>query len=230
MATGRGAMLSFIVLSMAIIAVLGRKGGIGKSTIVGNLAGEFVAMGRTVVALDADPQHSLAAWAAQGEGMLSRTVEKVKTDTAEALEAKVRKVPKGVDFILIDTPPGIPEVGYQAALVADLVLLPCGASPLELFALKEALAQALKARAERRSKKPRIRFVPSRVLMGTNLGRNLTTALEEMGKKVLPAIAQRIVVAEAVSNGLTVGEYAPHSVAHEEFEALAKAVEQIVAR
>ena len=37
---------------MAIIAVLGRKGGIGKSTIVGNLAGEFAAMGRSVIVLD----------------------------------------------------------------------------------------------------------------------------------------------------------------------------------
>jgi chromosome partitioning protein len=223
-------LLSFIVLSMAIIAVLGRKGGIGKSTIVGNLAGEFVAMGRNVVALDADPQHSLAAWASQGAGTLSRIVEKVKTDTAEALDAKVRKVQKGADLVLIDTPPGIPEVGYQAALVADLVLLPCGPSPLELYALKEALAEVLKARAERRSKKPRIRFVPSRVLMGTNLGRSLSSALEVMGKKLLPAIGQRIVVAEAVTNGLTVGEYAPGSVAHSEFEALAKAVDEIVSR
>jgi chromosome partitioning protein len=159
--------------------------------------------------------------------MLSRAVEKVKADTAEALDAKVRKVQKA-DLILIDTPPGIPEIGYQAALVADLVLLPCGPSPLELFALKEALALALKARAERRSKKPRIRFVPSRVLMGTNLGRSLSTALEEMGKKVLPAIGQRIVVAEAVNHGLTVSEYSPNSTAHEEFEALAKAVEEIL--
>jgi len=215
---------------MAIIAVLGRKGGIGKSTIVGNLAGEFAAMGRSVILLDADPQHSLAAWASQGEGALSRSVEKVKPDTAAALEAKVHKVQKSADLILIDTPPGIPEIGYQAALVADLVLLPCGPSPLELFAMKEALAQALKARAERRSKKPRIRFVPSRVLLGTNLGRNLSTALEQMGKKVLPSIGQRIVVAEAVANGLTISEYAPNSVAHEEFEALAKAVEKIVWR
>jgi chromosome partitioning protein len=215
---------------MAIIAVLGRKGGIGKSTIVGNLAGEFAAMGRSVIVLDADPQHSMAAWASQGEGMLSRTVEKVKTDTAEALEAKLHKVHKSADVILIDTPPGIPEIGYQAALVADLVLLPCGPSPLELYAMKEALSLALKARAERRSKKPRIRFVPSRVLMGTNLGRSLSSALEEMGKKVLPPISQRIVVAEAVANGLTVSEYAPTSVAREEFEALAKAVDAIVGR
>jgi len=215
---------------MAIIAVLGRKGGIGKSTIVGNLAGEFAAKGRSVIVLDADPQHSLAAWASQGEGTLSRSVEKVKADSAEVLEAKVHKVQKSADLVLIDTPPGIPEIGYQAALVADLVLLPCGPSPLDLFALKDTLAQTLKARAERRSKKPRIRFVPSRVLMGTNLGRSLSTSLEKMGKKVLPSIGQRIVVAEAVANGLTVSEYAPNSVAHAEFEALAKAVEKIVWR
>ena len=197
---------------MAIIAVAGRKGGIGKSTIVGNLAAEFAAMGRTVRVLDADPQHSLAAWARQGEGILSRCIEKVDGGEEGELQAKARKAEKKADLVFIDTPPGDPETAYQAALVADLVLLPCGPSPLDLFALKESLALALKARAERRSKRPRIRFVPSRVIRTTNLGRDLSSSLAEMGKKVLPAIGQRIVVAEAVMYGLTVSEYAPTSV------------------
>ena len=215
---------------MAIVAVLGRKGGIGKSTIVGNLAAEFAAMGRTVAVLDADPQHSMMAWASQGKGMLSRCVEKVKADAAGALPASARKAEKTAEIVLIDTPPGMPDTAYQAALAADLVLLPCGPSPLDLLSLKGALAQALKARAERRSKKPRIRFVPSKVLMSTNLGRSLSSSLEEMGKKVLPPIGQRIVVAEAVAKGLTACEYAPNSASHAEFEALAKAVDKIVMR
>jgi chromosome partitioning protein len=215
---------------MAIIAVAGRKGGVGKSTIAGNLAAEFAALGRSVIVLDADPQHSLAAWAAQGDGMLSRCVEKVKGANADALRAKARSAEKAADIILIDTPPGMPEITYQAALVADLFLLPCGPSPLDLFALKEALSLALRARAERRSKRPRIRFVPSRVLMNTNLGRGLSSSLEEMGKKVLPPIGQRIVVAEAVMSGLTVREYAPNSVSRMEFKELAKAVDKIVMR
>jgi len=215
---------------MAIIAVAGRKGGIGKSTIVGNLASEFAAMGRTVVALDADPQHSLAAWAAQGEGMLASCVEKVDAAGAEGLAARARKAGKAADIVLIDTPPGTPATTYQAALAADLVLLPCGPSPLDLLALKEALALALKARAERRSKRPRVRFVPSRVLMHTNLGRNLSSSLKDMGKKVMPPIGQRIAVAEAVADGLTVREYAPNSPAQMEFEALADAVDKIVSR
>jgi chromosome partitioning protein len=212
---------------MAIIAVGGRKGGVGKSTIVGNLAGEFARMGRSVVVLDADPQHSLVTWAEQGDGMLSRCVEKVENG-ASTLRARARTVEKEADIVLIDTPPGMPETAYQAALAADLMLLPCGPSPLDLYALKEALALSLKARAERRSKKPRIRFVPSKVLMNTNLGRGLASSLKDMGRKVLPAIGQRVVVAEAVASGLTVAEYAPQSPAHEEFRALAKAVEKIL--
>jgi chromosome partitioning protein len=213
---------------MAVIAIAGRKGGIGKSTIAGNLAAEFAALDRTVAALDADPQHSLAAWAEQGEGMLSRCVEKVHHGDSDDLRTKVRSANKTAEIVLIDTPPGLPEVTYQAMLLADLVLLPCGPSPLDLFPLKEALRLALKARAERRSKKPRIRFVPSKVLKNTNLGRGLSSSLEQLGKKVLPGIGQRIVVAEAVMTGLTVREFAPSSPACAEFEELAKAVNRIV--
>ena len=215
---------------MAIIAVAGRKGGVGKSTIAGNLAAEFAAMGHSVIVLDADPQHSLAAWASQGQGMLSHCVEKVKAADAETLRTRARSAEKDVDLVIVDTPPGLPEITYQAALVADLLLLPCGPSPLDLFSLKEALSLALKARAERRSKRPRIRFVPSKVLLNTNLGRSLSSSLEEMGKKVLPPIGQRIAVAEAVVTGLTVCEYAPNSVARMEFKDLAKAVQKIVLR
>jgi chromosome partitioning protein len=212
---------------MAIIAIAGRKGGIGKTTIAGNLAAEFAGMKRTVRLLDADPQHSLADWAEQGHGLLAGCVEKVD-GTPGALRARTKHAEKDADIVIIDTPPGAPETTHEAAMVADLMLLPCGPSPLDMFALKPALNLALKARAERRSKKPRIRFVPARVVMSTNLGRGLASSLKDMGRKVLPAIGQRVVVAEAVSSGLTVAEYAPNSAAHEEFRELAKAVDKIL--
>ena len=94
---------------MAIIAVVGRKGGIGKSTITGNLAAEFDAMGLSVILVDADPQHSLASWAAQGEGLLARCVQKVDRGRPEDLKAGAKAANKAVDVVLIDTPPGMPR-------------------------------------------------------------------------------------------------------------------------
>jgi len=44
---------------MAVIAVIQQKGGVGKSTITANVAGEFVKKGRAVKILDLDPQQSL---------------------------------------------------------------------------------------------------------------------------------------------------------------------------
>lgn len=182
-------------------------------------------MDRSVILLDADPQHSLAAWAAQGDGVLSRCVEAVDGGKPEALRSRVKAA--DADIVIIDTPPGMADTAYQAAMAADLVLLPCGPSPLDLFAVKETLSLVLKVRAARRSKKPRVRFVPSKVLMSTNLGRSLSDSLKKMGKKALPVIGQRVAVAEAVALGLTVREYAPNSPAAEQFAALAKAVDKI---
>ncbi|HTA44125.1 MAG TPA: ParA family protein [Bryobacteraceae bacterium] len=214
---------------MGIIAVAGRKGGIGKSTIAGNLAGEFVDMGRSVIVLDADPQHSLAGWASLGEGILSKCIERIHKGDSEELKTRARKAAGKADIVMIDTPPGMTDTLYEAAMAADLVLLPCGPSPLDMLAIKDALSLTLKARAERRSKKPRIRFVPSRVT-NTNLGRGLSSELEGMGKKVLPGITQRVAVAEAVNYGLTVREFAGAAASKDEFRALAKAVEKILDR
>jgi chromosome partitioning protein len=211
---------------MFIIAITGRKGGIGKSTIAANLGAELGALGRSVVLLDADPQRSLVAWSRLGEGFLSKHVQTVDADRPESFRASVRGL-RDTERVLIDTPPGFADPALLASLVADLVLLPAGPSPLDIMAAKAALALALEARNERGDTKPEIRFVPSKVQAWTNLGRELPESLRELGEKTLPAIAQRIVVAEATLAGLTVGEYAPGSLAHEEFKALTKAIERM---
>jgi chromosome partitioning protein len=194
---------------MAIIAISGRKGGIGKTTIAANLAAEMVAIGRAVRVLDADPQGSLMAWAGLGNGLLAPIVRAVEE----------------AERIIIDTPPGFTDPALMAGLLADLMLLPAGPSSLDIMAARDAIELGRQARKERGDGKPVLRLVPSKV-NNTRLGHELPSSLRELGEPVLPAIGQRAAVAEAALTGLTVREFARTSPAAEEFATLAKAIER----
>ena len=213
---------------MSIIAVIQQKGGVGKSTISANLAGELVRLGRSVAVVDLDPQHSLGNWAKLGNGLLREIVEAVNITSPAVFQTKVSAAAQQVERVILDSPPGLPDTGLMAALLADLVILPVTPSPLDIIAGQEAMTMMRQAQAKRNNTKPLIRFVPSRVSVNTLLSRDLNTALERLGEPVLPGIYQRVVVAEAVLKGLTVGEYAPGSKAHEEFKRLALSVERSV--
>jgi len=208
---------------MAVIAVTGLKGGTGKSTLTANLAYEFSVMGHSVAIFDTDPQKSLWTWAHFGDGFLSRSIQTLDPRKTWRFKQAILEAPES--RVLIDTPPGFVDPAPAASRVADLVLLPCGPSPLDLHAAKEALEMLNRECADR---KPLFRFVPSRVFPRTNLSRQLASSLEELGEKVLPAIGHRVGVAAASFKGLTIGESQPKSPARQEFKALAKSIEKLL--
>lgn len=211
---------------MAVIAISNRKGGVGKSTITANLA---VALGKSVVVFDCDPQQSLVAWAGFGDGALAKIVRPLETDQTEEFNQTVNDAAGRHRYVLIDTPPGFDTPALLAAQVADLVLLPTGPSPLEVLATRQTLLLMNQARAERKDDgKPRVCLIPSRVTR-TRIGKELDRALRMTGERTLPAVCQRTVVAEATAAGLTVPEYAPRfSSAALEFRRLARAVQRVV--
>ena len=213
---------------MPIIAITNLKGGVGKTTVTANLAAELVVAGHSVAVLDVDPQQSLTQWAKLGigNGVLAPIVLAVDASTPEAFKAAVAKA--DADMVLIDTPPGFADPALLACLVADLVLLPVGPSPLDMMAAREALELAEEARRQRGGDKPVIRFVPSRIMPNTTIGRDLPNTLAGMGD-VFPSIRQGVAAMESAIRGRTVGEYAAESKLHLDFQALAKATERVVA-
>ena len=213
---------------MAIIALIQQKGGVGKSTITANLAGELVSSGRSVRVLDLDPQQSLVSWSKLGNGLLKEIVQAIQTDHPQGFKVSVLSSASDFDRVLLDCPPGLPDAGIMAALLADLVILPVTPSPLDILAGKEALIFARDARRKRKDGKPIIRFAPARLSVNTVLSKDLPGSLENLGEPILPGTSQRVAVAEAVLKGLTVGDYAPESKAHQDFQELAKSVEDIV--
>jgi chromosome partitioning protein len=148
---------------VAVIAVIQQKGGVGKSTITANVAGELLRRGRSVKVLDLDPQESLVTWAQLGAGLLNGIVEGVATHNPRDFKATLERARKSAERVILDCPPGLPDTGLMAALVADLALLPVTPSPLDVIASKKALQLMRDAQTARKNGRPVIGFLPSRV-------------------------------------------------------------------
>jgi chromosome partitioning protein len=207
-----------------VVSLIARKGGVGKTTIAGNLASELGLAGRRVHLIDADPQRSLSVWASMGEGFLVSRLTAVAGGDESQFQRAVEKSRGEADLVVIDTPPGFTEPALLAANAADLVLLPCGASPLDLAAARDAVLLCRQMQRKKGNGKLKIGLVPSRYLPNSGLGRDLADSLGKLGEQTLPGIAHRVALAEAAITGLTIREYAPNSAARREFSELAKVV------
>jgi chromosome partitioning protein len=211
-----------------VIALVNRKGGVGKSSLACNLAAELVSMGRRVCVLDADPQGSATFWASCGDGVLSKIVRPVDASDARNLRKALDDAKRHCDRIVIDSPPSLSDAAINAMIESDVVLLPCQPSALDIRAGIDALRLAREARNVRDGKSLGIGLVPNRMAR-TRLGADLLSALISMGEKVLPPIGNRSLVAESASVGLTCREASPKSPAAQEFAALAVGVEGMIA-
>lgn len=122
---------------MKVIVVASRKGGVGKTTICGSLAVAAVKAGASKVAvMDLDEQGSLSQWWNAREDEQPMFANVPLDDLEPALE-QMRNV--GVDYVLIDTAPGM-TADNAAALkrilaAADIVLVPTRPSPHDLRAI-----------------------------------------------------------------------------------------------
>ncbi|MEI8359345.1 MAG: ParA family protein [Deltaproteobacteria bacterium] len=209
--------------TMRTVALFKLKGGIGATTTVANLVSAFDDLGHRVAALDLDPQRSLSSWARLGEGILSRTVEPV-AEAGELAGKVADKQRGGTEVLLLDAPPGFVDAGLAAALVADLVLIPCGPSPLDLMSMRQTVGLV---REMRRAGRPAMALLPARVTP-TGLGRDLVEALAAEGVPVMPSIRQRVAVAASALSGRTVREADPSSPSVAEFSALARAILEVL--
>ena len=193
-----------------VIAVAQVKGGSGRSTLATTLAGELSKRGDTVL-IDCDmPQGTSASWYAIREqaGKAGGTDNNLVADTAadhRELIAKVEQYKPDADFIVLDGPPRIAEMTRAIMVLADLCLVPVGASVAEIWATADVLAiieQAKKVRAID------ARMVWTRHRSFTNLAKELTEqATAELGLPILKtSLGLRVAYPEALGAGLTVAE------------------------
>lgn len=115
---------------MTVIALVGNKGGAGKTTLCINLASAMHRRGSTVL-LDADPQRSSLQWRdIAGRDDLVEVIDAV--EDVGGLAAAYRN---SHDCVLIDCPPSVhSEQTWQALSCCNIAILPILPSPLDLWA------------------------------------------------------------------------------------------------
>jgi len=191
-----------------IVAFAGQKGGVGKSTTAVCLAVAALEGGARVLLVDADPQGTVRTWA---EVAAER---KRPAPTVVAMGASMHKAGQlghlaaSYDLTFIDCPPRHGEVQRSALMVADVAVLPCGASAADAWALATSLEVINEARTMRDELVACVLI--TRKQGRTALGKNARHVLESAGLPVLQTeIGHRVAYQEALAAGQGITTYAP---------------------
>lgn len=115
---------------MPIVALVGNKGGAGKTTLCVNLATALSALAPTIV-LDADPQRSSLQWRDLAERDDAVRVIDAVDDVRSAAQAAAGTY----EYLVIDCPPSVHAVQTAEVLaICQLALVPVQPSPLDVWA------------------------------------------------------------------------------------------------
>lgn len=209
-----------------IVALLNQKGGVGKTTLALNLAGEWARRGARVTLVDADLQASALDWSQQrAQEGLPRAFGVVGLPR-DTLHREAPELARSADYVVIDGPPRVAGLMRSALLAADLVLIPVQPSPLDGWASAEMLALVSEARIYR----PDLiaRFVLNRCDARTVLARETAETLAAHDPPLLAStVGQRIAFAVAAQSGRLVSELDDAAPAAREIAALAAEITQL---
>ncbi len=200
-------------MSTQTIGVIQVKGGAGRSTVSTNLAGELSKQGKTVL-IDCDmPQGTAASWFAVREQ--ANKAGNLIADTATNHRELVAKVEQyqDADFIVLDGPPRIAELTRAILVLADLCVIPVGASAAEIWATGDLLLLIEEAK---QVKPVNAKMVWTRFREHTRLAQELSElATKELGLEALTTtLGLRVAYMQALGEGLTVAElYEPNAKA-----------------
>ena len=207
-----------------IIGVLNQKGGVGKTTLSVNLAAQFARNGARVLLIDADPHGSALDWAAARQVDSLFSVIGLPRAT---IHKEISQVGQGYDVIFIDGPPRVTELARSAIMASDLILIPVQPSPYDIWAADEVVKLIREARIFKENIKSA--FIINRKIVNTAIGRDAETALAAYETPIMSStIGQRVIFAEAASQGLAVFEAAQSSAAAHEIETAANEIKEIL--
>jgi chromosome partitioning protein len=240
---------------MPIIAVVNQKGGAGKSTVAVHLAHwlyknqpkplplktalkdkgkknknvtlESLPLEQTVIVVDADAQRSSSSW-------LSRLKDKMPCQiiqTPDELLDEIPKLSEQYEWVIVDGPAALSETTRAIVLVADMALVPCQPTGVDLESASDTVRLLNQAQRVRQGNPKGILFV-NRAVKGTRLKEEALEVLKVMPNVTVldVVIHQRQVLADAFGQNATVFDLTSSTadIARRELESLfKKALEEL---
>lgn len=186
---------------MKTIAIIGQKGGTGKTTLAQILLVEFERNGFATAGIDLDPQSSLCGWADLRAGdtpaIIPMQANRLPQTLAAAKENKVK-------VAIIDTAGRAENTAMIAAKAADLVIMPVQPTSTDLATVENTLSIIQLA------KSPKHFTLLMRAKSQGSRHLEAIEALTSLGTTVCPTvIGDRVSYQDAASGGLTPTEYEP---------------------
>lgn len=206
-----------------IISLLNQKGGVGKTTLSIHIASTLALAGKKVLLVDGDVQGSALDWAASRDENPIFNVVGIAKNT---IHKEMPTLSSGYDHVVIDGPPRVSDVAKSAIAASDMVFIPVQPSPYDVWAAKEVVDLISEVKETLSGyKKIGAAFIINRKIYNTALGRDVEDALQQYDLPVLKThISQRVAYAETASQGTSVIEQDPESVAGKEIKSLVKEV------
>jgi chromosome partitioning protein len=114
-----------------IIGIVNSKGGVGKSTLAGNLVVWLHEHGHRVILADCDTQQSSSEWIQEA----APEIRVVRLASPDEVLDELPALRHEADYIVADGPGSQTETSRSLLMWADLAIVPCKASMFELRAL-----------------------------------------------------------------------------------------------
>ena len=189
-----------------IIALINKKGGVGKTTLAANLTVWLAEQGHSVCMIDADAQRSSSIWLQEAAPEIAHS----RLETQDELHEEAPRLAAEYEFVVVDAPGGLSELPRAILFIADLVLLPCGPTTLDLRAANDTIRVLRQVQSIRKGP-PKAIFVPNKIRKRNRLSKEFMETAATLDIAVSSGLRLLDAYADAVGQGTVVWKMGPNA-------------------